>query len=128
MSTRWEITADFYAILKIVSRSIIMATPEMCGWLTKEGHIIKNWKRRWFVLAGGHMIYSVAPGAKAKGLINLSEVTELAKAPEAKMQPAFKLVFQKDGKNVIYLIAADSPQSFNDWYKALERYVPTSSE
>jgi hypothetical protein len=31
------------------------------GWLTKRGHKIKNWKRRWFVLRGNTLNYYKAP-------------------------------------------------------------------
>ena len=32
-------------------------TIRMCGWLTKEGHVVRNWKRRWFVLRGTDVAY-----------------------------------------------------------------------
>jgi len=31
------------------------------GWLTKRGHKVKNWKRRWFVLRGNTLTYYKAP-------------------------------------------------------------------
>ena len=27
--------------------------PERCGWLMKQGGVIKTWRRRWFVLKQG---------------------------------------------------------------------------
>lgn len=27
------------------------------GWMAKQGHVIKNWKNRWFVLEGRNIFY-----------------------------------------------------------------------
>ena len=45
------------------------------GYLTKQGHVRKNWKRRWFVLTKSQMSYHEQPGAPAKGRIPLDNVT-----------------------------------------------------
>jgi len=31
------------------------------GWLSKQGHVVKNWKKRWFVLEKGVLRYFVKP-------------------------------------------------------------------
>jgi hypothetical protein len=33
------------------------ANPEKEGFLTKQGHIFKSWKRRWFILQGNMLFY-----------------------------------------------------------------------
>lgn len=33
------------------------APPKMMGWLQKRGHLVKNWKTRYFVLNNGFIIY-----------------------------------------------------------------------
>ncbi len=34
---------------------------EKCGYLTKLGGKVKNWKRRWFVMKNGEMLYYKSP-------------------------------------------------------------------
>ena len=54
--------------------------PEYCGWLTKKGEHLSNWRRRWFVLKdkklGWFKDVSQAnrPGTKPRGVIDLSKV------------------------------------------------------
>ena len=31
------------------------------GWLSKEGHLVRSWKRRYFVLEDGVLTYSATP-------------------------------------------------------------------
>lgn len=48
------------------------------GWMYKQGHIIKNWKRRWFVLEERTIRYYATPtSAKPKGTIVLVPDTEV---------------------------------------------------
>lgn len=34
---------------------------EKAGWLTKRGHKVKNWKRRWFLLKDPTLCYFKSP-------------------------------------------------------------------
>ncbi len=34
------------------------------GWLVKQGALHKNWKKRWFVVRGGHMLYYSSPSVR----------------------------------------------------------------
>jgi hypothetical protein len=48
---------------------------EKGGWLTKRGHVVKNWKRRWFVLNDDMLRYYKSPGQTvAQGFIALSDI------------------------------------------------------
>jgi hypothetical protein len=48
---------------------------EKGGWLTKRGHVVKNFKRRWFVLNDDQMRYFKSPGTTAcQGTIALSDI------------------------------------------------------
>eukprot|EP01038_Epipyxis_sp_PR26KG_P009890 gene9890-13303_t len=39
--------------------SVINAPPKMHGWLKKRGHVVMNWKTRYFVLDNGYLTYYV---------------------------------------------------------------------
>lgn len=46
------------------------------GWLWKEGHKAKSWKRRWFELERGRLLYRAEPGSTPLGTIHLAGATQ----------------------------------------------------
>eukprot|EP00727_Mastigamoeba_balamuthi_P012821 m51a1_g8161 putative p21-activated protein kinase (363) ;mRNA; f:67447-69230 len=58
--------------------------PEKEGWLNKRGHIVKNWKKRWFRLKNGSLYYfKEKQDGAPKGEIRLKGYTvEAASGPE----------------------------------------------
>jgi hypothetical protein len=48
------------------------------GWGQKLGGLVKNWKRRYFVLSGQTLGYYRREGSGLKGSINLTDVTQVA--------------------------------------------------
>jgi len=54
----------------VARRNELTSTQWMSGWLVKQGHIRKSWKRRWFVLTGDVLVYF-------KTQVKSSQVTEL---------------------------------------------------
>jgi hypothetical protein len=48
--------------------------PLTAGYLTKQGHRVRNWKRRWFTLGedGALTYYGSAGEAKPKGRVRLA--------------------------------------------------------
>jgi len=42
------------------------------GWLTKQGAIVKNWKKRYFIVQNGRMSYFDGPNGKEPGTILLA--------------------------------------------------------
>ena len=73
---------------------VLPGPPKMVGWLRKQGHIIRNWKKRYFVLNNGFLTYYVdksdSPpfGIDAKGQVCLA---------------GFKIVDAKNSGNRILL-------------------------
>lgn len=52
------------------------SVPRKEGWLVKQGHLIKNWKRRWFVLEYPLLHYYKTPeDSTPRGTIDCSQVT-----------------------------------------------------
>ena len=37
--------------------SIQQQRSQKCGWLKKQGGVVKSWHRRWFTIKGDHMYY-----------------------------------------------------------------------
>lgn len=54
------------------------------GWLTKQGHVLRSWRRRWFVLVGAELSYYVEAQSSA-GSVPSSAATAVAAAPAGRM-------------------------------------------
>ncbi|KAA6375757.1 MAG: hypothetical protein EZS28_028718 [Streblomastix strix] len=60
-------------VAEVQNESQASAVPQpMEGWLTKQGHVMKNWKKRWFSLRGKELFYYEKQNSpKEKGSIPL---------------------------------------------------------
>jgi 16S rRNA (cytosine1402-N4)-methyltransferase len=50
------------------------------GWMAKQGHFLRTWRNRWFVLEGRRMTYYVRDGltaSRAQGVIHLARGSDL---------------------------------------------------
>lgn len=94
-----------------------MSAPTKEGWMTKQGGMIKTWKKRWFMLVGQELIYSEKPGKKESGKIDLSTASDIADAPECKKPHAFRIVV--DGVRTYY-ICAQSEKDEQEWINFLK--------
>jgi len=62
--------------------SSLSCPPKMQGWIRKQGHVVKSWKMRYFVLNKGYLTYfadksDVAPfGTNLKGQLCLAGFRE----------------------------------------------------
>ena len=84
-----------------VQREETLAARVQQGWLRKQGHVRRNWKRRWFVLERGVLRYYVEPlaihpyGANLRGEINLEDYSvvqsPLSSSEESSMPTRFEL-------------------------------------
>lgn len=91
----------------------------MEGFLTKRGHIVKNWKQRWFVLQKQTLFYF-------KGKTDPSPIAGLSIAgatlrdlPDDGRPFCFELNAVRDKK--VFRIAAGSEDELKRWKSALER-------
>ncbi|EAX94066.1 AGC family protein kinase [Trichomonas vaginalis G3] len=90
------------------------------GWGTKLGAIFKTWRYRWFVLTQTSLSYSKTKTSAPNGIINLSQVSEVAPMPECIHPHAFKVVIP----NVrTYQIFVESDEAMNEWVRVLNKVL-----
>jgi len=96
------------------------------GFLTKQGAVVKNWKRRWFVLTEGNLHYrkkkedTIPAGIIRLWGCNVDEVQNYSHPYCFSIQP-------NDGGRTYYLLA-ESPQSRDDWINLLRIYCVVQLE
>ncbi|XP_072425397.1 pleckstrin homology domain-containing family H member 1 isoform X2 [Chiloscyllium punctatum] len=89
---------------------------EKSGYLLKMGGQVRTWKRRWFVLRNGEILYYKSPSdviRKPQGRIELSSSCRIIRGEGAQ---TFQLV---TGKRTYYL-TADSPNILEEWIRVLQ--------
>lgn len=85
------------------------------GWLTKEGRIHHNWKKRWFEIRGHELQYYTATHRKYKGAVNLETcVVSLSKDRKDKRSC---LELLTEGRKLYF--EALTPEEQDDWLVAL---------
>jgi hypothetical protein len=87
------------------------------GWMAKQGHIIRNWKNRWFILDGRRVFYYAKEGAKApKGVIRMVQGTEVI--VEERYARPFCFTLKTPKKRFIVQAANEEEQA--QWIAAIE--------
>jgi len=109
---------------------------EKCGWLVKQGHNVRNWKRRWFILRQSVLEYYASPkDATPRGVIRLDDVC--AVVPEAECDAEHQFCFEvivlcKETKknplgipfgptSVSYFMCAADDELRNEWVESIEQ-------
>uniref|UniRef100_A0A3B3ZVH8 Uncharacterized protein n=1 Tax=Periophthalmus magnuspinnatus TaxID=409849 RepID=A0A3B3ZVH8_9GOBI len=94
-------------------------TLEKSGYLLKMGAQVKAWKRRWFVLRNGEILYYKSPSdviRKPQGQIELNSSCRIIRGEGAQ---TFQLITEK---KTIYL-TADSPNILEEWIRVLQNLL-----
>ncbi|KAM4693408.1 pleckstrin homology domain-containing family H member 2 [Discoglossus pictus] len=89
---------------------------EKSGYLLKMGGKIKTWKRRWFVLKSGELLYYKSPSdviRKPQGQIELNSSSHIVKGDG---KQTVQLVTEKR----TYYLTADSPNILDEWVRILQ--------
>eukprot|EP00062_Callorhinchus_milii_P021013 gi/632977282/ref/XP_007905260.1/ PREDICTED: pleckstrin homology domain-containing family H member 1 isoform X1 [Callorhinchus milii] len=89
---------------------------EKSGYLLKMGGQVKTWKRRWFVLRNGEIMYYKSPSdviRKPQGQIELNSCCRIIRAEGAQ---TFQLITEKR----TYYLTADSPNILEEWIRVLQ--------
>ncbi len=92
------------------------------GYLTKRGHVVKNWKLRWFVLAKDRLAYYARRGdAVPRGEIELNTVVAVAPEPAPDRRFCFRVdCVPARGKTVAYLIQAAGDAEVAAWVDVID--------
>eukprot|EP00736_Rhodelphis_marinus_P010551 Rmarinus@m.18454 len=97
--------------------SAAIKDPQLEGWLTKQGAVVKNWKRRWFVLKDKNLYYFKKPSdLEPKGTVNLEDVTIAHATHATKRQHCFGIYHP--GRRS-YFLQADCQDDMLMWVNAI---------
>nr|DBA27194.1 TPA: hypothetical protein GDO54_011362 [Pyxicephalus adspersus] len=92
---------------------------EKSGYLLKMGGKLKTWKRRWFVLKGGELLYYKSPSdviCKPQGQIELNSSSHIVRGDG---KQTVQLVTEKR----TYYLTADSPNILDEWVRVLQNVL-----
>ncbi|CAO0793244.1 unnamed protein product [Mucor circinelloides] len=92
-------------------------TPDMEGWLYKQGCKYKKWNKRWFVLKGPNLFYFKSPkDVRMKGIINLRGYKVI---PDETIQPGkYSFKAQHEEERTFYFYT-DLDTSMKSWISSL---------
>uniref|UniRef100_A0A3Q1HCI5 Pleckstrin homology, MyTH4 and FERM domain containing H1 n=1 Tax=Anabas testudineus TaxID=64144 RepID=A0A3Q1HCI5_ANATE len=92
---------------------------EKSGYLLKMGSQVKAWKRRWFILRNGEILYYKSPSdviRKPQGQIELSSSCCIVRGEGAQ---TFQLITEKK----TFYLTADSPNILEEWIRVLQNIL-----
>jgi len=93
--------------------------PTKEGFLTKQGIVFKNWKKRWFVLTGTLLCYfRKQQDPFPKGMIQFSDARTIDCLMESIDNRANCFVVETPSRS--FFITADSPRDMYEWVEALK--------
>jgi len=92
------------------------------GFLTKQGAVVKNWKRRWFVLRGSVLAYYKKPtDDEPAGEIVLSAETHCDSPNDLSIVGQHHFCFDLRTPGRTFLISADSVRVMYEWIQAIRQ-------
>ncbi|XP_068437157.1 pleckstrin homology domain-containing family H member 1 [Clinocottus analis] len=92
---------------------------EKSGYLLKMGGQVKAWKRRWFILRNGEILYYKSPSdviRKPQGQIELNSSCRIVRGEGAQ---TFQLITEKK----TFYLTADSPNILEEWIRVLQNIL-----
>jgi hypothetical protein len=100
------------------------SNPERAGWLTKQGEYIKTWRRRWFVLKQGKLLWFkdsyVTRSSTPRGVVPVGTCLTVRGAEDILHKPcAFELSSNQD---TMYFLA-DTDKEKEEWINSIGRSI-----
>ncbi|KAJ8250639.1 hypothetical protein COCON_G00225610 [Conger conger] len=92
---------------------------EKSGYLLKMGGRVKTWKRRWFVLKAGELLYYKSPSdviRRPQGQIEINATSSITRGDG---KQTLQLVTEKR----VYYLTADSPNLLEEWIRVLQNVL-----
>ena len=90
------------------------------GWCKKQGGVVKNWKRRYFVLTPSEVTYyEKEPPSKALGVIAITNVTKVSVDPDPKH--TFGFLIQSSKRT--YYISAETAAERDSWVSSISQVI-----
>ncbi|CAN1167026.1 Pleckstrin homology domain-containing protein 1 [Linum perenne] len=99
-------------------------SPERTGWLTKQGEYLSSWRRRWFVLKQGKLLWFkdsiVTRASVPRGVVDVDKCLTVKGAEDVLNKPfAFEL---STGSDTMYFVA-DSEKEKEEWINSIGRSI-----
>eukprot|EP01132_Coremiostelium_polycephalum_P004991 gene4991-6215_t len=92
--------------------------PDKEGELKKQGHVVKNWKKRWFIIQDDMLFYFKERDDRPVGVVPL-RMSRVSENKSLGKQHCFELVSPRINKT--FYIQATSPDEMSAWMKAVEK-------
>ncbi|XP_075783503.1 pleckstrin homology domain-containing family H member 1 isoform X3 [Pelodiscus sinensis] len=89
---------------------------EKSGYLLKMGSQVKTWKRRWFVLRNGQIMYYKSPSDVIRKPQGQAELNSSCQIIRGEGSQTFQLITEKR----TYFLTADSPNILEEWIRVLQ--------
>ena len=105
------IDVSTFAYSQIPSNKIIKE-----GIMTKQGHIVRNWLQRWFVLTSDIMYYFTEDKSQLKGYIPLA-FGQIVRRNDKRRQPCFQITSPIQEK--VYFIQPPTEEDCSSWIAAI---------
>merc|ERR1712228_496125 len=101
-------------------RSSVFGTVIHSGWLTKEGQVVKSWKRRFFVLTDTKLLryFEDEQQTKFKGAINVQSISSIKEGDA--VEPYWNFMIHLQTPDRLYLLNADSEAKRQEWLNMLD--------
>jgi len=108
---------EFVTATSDLKKSVELPSKE--GFLTKQGIVVKNWKRRWFILSGTLLFYyKKQKDPFPAGIIQLNDAKNIECLAESIDNRT--CCFLIDTSSRSFYVTADSAKEMFDWVQALK--------